>query len=93
MGHVRHHVKSGDFEYEQHGSKITIQVPIAGTIENNGIKEKINSSLFSVDLNNHQDYSMQVGTLEKPKMSIEDRIRTMRSNAFSQPHDPKFKIV
>jgi hypothetical protein len=74
MGYVRHHVRAGDFTYEQHNSKITIQVPIAGTIENNGVKERVNSTLFSVDLNEPKNYSMQVGTLEKPKMSIEDSL-------------------
>lgn len=93
MGYVNYYVKSNDFEYEQNGSKITIQVPISGTINNEGVKENFKTSLFSVDLNNPQDYSMQVGTLDKPKMSVEDRIRTMRNNNLAKSYDPKFKIV
>lgn len=93
MTNLKSHILSGDFKYEQSGSKITVEVPIKGTVEKNGVKEKINSSIFSVDLNNPLDYSMQVGTLENPKLSIEDRIKTMRTKAFSKPVDPKFKIV
>lgn len=93
MSNLRSHVATGDFKYEQSGSKITVEVPIKGTVEKNGVKEKINSSIFSVDLNNPLDYSMQVGTLENPKLSIEDRIKTMRNKSFSSPVDPKFKIV
>lgn len=93
IGKVMANIKLGDFKYEQSGSKMTIQVPIPGTIESNGVKEKISSSIFSVDLNNPKEYSMQVGTLDKPKMSIEDRIKGMRNNAFKKPHDPGFKIV
>lgn len=93
MLNLKSHIVSGDFKYEQIGAKITVEVPIKGSIEKNGMKEKINSSIFSVDLNNPLDYSMQVGTLENPKLSIEDRIKTMRTKAFSKPVDPKFKIV
>lgn len=92
MGNVLSHLNASDFKFEQNGSKVSIQVPIAGTITQDNVKEKVSSSIFSVDLNNPLDYSMQVGTLEKPKMSIEDRIKTMRSGAF-KPTDPKFKII
>lgn len=90
---VTEHVNAGDFKYEKYGTQMTIQVPIAGTIENAGTKEKINSSIFAVDLKNPLEYSMQVGTLEKPKMIISDRIKSIRENAFKKPYDPGFKII
>lgn len=93
IGKVMDHVKSGDFKYELYGTQMTIQVPIAGTIEINGVKEKINSSILAVDLKNPSEYSMQVGTLEKPKMILPDRIKGIRENAFKKSHEPGFKIV
>lgn len=90
---VTEHVNAGDFHYEKYETQITIEVPISGTIENSGVKEKINSSIFAVDLKNPLEYSMQVGTLQKPKMEVSDRIKSIRQNAFKKPYDPKFKIV
>ena len=90
---VTEHVNAGDFHYEKYGTQITIEIPISGTIESSGVKEKINSSIFAVDLKNPLEYSMQVGTLQKPKMEVSDRIKSIRQNAFKKPYDPKFKIV
>jgi hypothetical protein len=90
---VRSHVKRGDFKFEQNGSKVTVEVPIAGTIKNGEKVEKVNISVFTVDLNNPKDYSMQVGILEVPKLSIEDRIKGIRNTLTAKPNDPKFKIV
>ena len=36
---------------------------------------------------------MQLGSLEAPKLSIEDRIKGIRNTLTSKPNDPKFKIV
>lgn len=93
MSNLKSHILAGDFKYEQSGSKITVEVKIKGTIEKNGTKEKINSSMFSVDLNHPLNYSMQVGTLQNPILSVEDRIKNIRTGGFSNSVDPKFKIV
>lgn len=90
---VRGHVKRGDFKFEQNGSKVTVEVPIAGTIKNGEKVEKLKTSVFTVDLNNSKDYSMQVGSLEVPKLSIEDRIKGIRNTLSAKPQEPKFKIV
>lgn len=93
LSNVMTHVKAGDFKYEQNGSNITIQIPIAGVIENAGVKEKINSSIFSVDLKNPQQYTMQVGTLENPKMSVIERMKGIRDDALSQVKKTELRIV
>ena len=93
MGSLSRHVKNGDFKFEQSGSKITIEVPISGVIDNGDKKEKINSTIFTVDLNNIKEYSMQLGTLDKPKLSVEDRIKSIRGNLMSKTPESKFKIV
>ncbi len=93
MSALRLHVKRGDFKFEQSGSKVTVEVPIAGTIKNGDKRDKLNTSIFTVDLNNPKDYSMQLGSLEAPKLSIEDRIKGIRNTLTSKPNDPKFKIV
>lgn len=93
MNNLKSHILAGDFKYEQSGSKITVEVKIKGTIEKNGTTEKINSSIFSVDLNHPLNYSMQVGTLQNPILSVEDRIKNIRTGGFSNSVDPKFKIV
>lgn len=93
MSALRLHVKRGDFKFEQSGSKVTVEVPIAGTIKNGDKRDKLNTSIFTVDLNNPKDYSMQLGSLEAPKLSIEDRIKGIRNTLTAKPNDPKFKIV
>lgn len=86
------HLKRGDFHYEQQGSRITVQVPIAGDRECSGAYKKIDSSLFSVDLNNLSDYKIEVGTLKKPIIKIQDKINLWREDSIDSDMTLKPKI-
>lgn len=86
------HLKRSDFHYEQQGSRITVQVPIAGERECSGVYKKIGSSLFSVDLNNLSDYSIQVGTIQKPIIKIQDKINLWRDSSLDNDITFKPKI-
>lgn len=72
------HIQRGDFEYEQNGSTLALQVPIAGERECAGVYKKIDTSVFTVDLDNPTNYRLEVGTIKKPILKIQDKINNLR---------------
>lgn len=89
LGTVKQHIQEGNFIAQQKDNKIVIELPISGTKKENGLDVKSPSTLMSVDLSNPKDFSFEVGSLSKPKMSFEDRLKSIRDKAFGSNDNTK----
>jgi hypothetical protein len=89
LGTVKQQIQEGNFIAQQKDNKIVIELPISGTKKENGLDVKSPSTLMSLDLDNPKDFSFEVGSLSKPKMAFEDRLKSIRDKAFGNNDNAK----
>ncbi|NCQ51510.1 hypothetical protein GW796_06370 [archaeon] len=82
IGTVIKNVKEGSFIAQQQKNLITIELPIDGIKIENGIDVKSKNTLFSIDLNNPLNYSLEIGQLKTPNIKVIDKINSIRESSL-----------
>jgi hypothetical protein len=75
-------IKKGNFLAQQDSNMIIAELPIAGTKIENGTSVSSLSTLLKINLENHKDYEIVVGSLQNLNTSIQDRILAIRQKAL-----------
>lgn len=77
LSNIKEQIKLSNFEVEQKGEQLIVQIPLPGIKIENQETIKYDTSLLSVNLNNPKDFSIEVGCLHKPITDISLRIERM----------------
>jgi hypothetical protein len=76
-------IRKGNFLAQQDSNIIIVELPIAGTKMENDIPVASSSTLLKINLDNHKDYVVEIGSLQKLHSAIQDRIDAIRQKALS----------
>lgn len=77
-------VNEGNFTAIQKGANIAVELPIPGVRKENVVETKFQTTVLTINLQNSKNYSFEVGSLEKPKISFEDRLQSIRKSSLGQ---------
>lgn len=86
LGKIVEQVKKGNFIAQQDSNIIIVELPIQGTKMEGSSSVVSPSILLKVNMDNHKDYGIEVGSLQKVDNTIQDRVEAIRKKAWEKPN-------
>lgn len=78
-------IKKGNFVAQQDSNIMLVELPIAAIKREDSKPTSSSTILLRMNIDNHRDYSIEVGSLQKLNENFQDKLDAIRQKAFGKP--------